>query len=302
MIKVIITGASGQLGRSLQKLKPRFFDKSNKLFCFNKNEFNLENPKECVRKIKEIKPNWLINCAAYTNVDKAETEPEKALMINGYALNQITKTMKELNCKIIQLSSDFVFDGKESYPYKTSHIRNPINKYGQGKAIGEKIIEDILFPNNNSKIVRTSWLMSSIGKNFAKTILNLHQSKTEIPVITDQVGCFTSADNLAFFLWEILLKEEKGITLPKILHFTNTGICSWFDIAVAIGEFAEKYSIIKNKAKVIPISTKDYDSNAKRPSFSVLDCFESRKLLYKETPYWRDSLEGIIIELSKKSI
>ena len=253
------------------------------------------------KKIEEIKPTWLINCAAYTNVDKAEEEFDKANFVNGYAIKGLSETLKEIDCNLIQISTDYVFDGKASSPYKTTHQRNPINKYGEGKSIGENFVEKILFPFNSSKIIRTSWLMSSLGNNFAKTIFNLHKTRTEFKVISDQVGSFTCADTLSKFIWEIILKEEKGIKTPNILHFTNSGICSWFDIAIAIGELSEKNKIINKKSKVIPISSEDFKSKVKRPSYSVLDCLGMDDLFNEERIYWRNALEKIIKELSIES-
>ncbi len=299
MIKVLITGSNGQLGRFLSKNKLINLD-NLEIIYMRKEEFNLLNIEKCVDAIREIKPNWLINCAAYTNVDKAELEPEIAIFINGLALRQISEIMKEINCNLIQISTDYVFDGKNHFPYKTNSTRNPLNKYGEGKALAEEIVEKELFPLSKSKIVRTSWLMSSEGNNFAKTILELHKCKEEIKVISDQVGNFTSAETLANFIWNIILNEEKGKRLPNILHCTNPGICSWFDIAFAIGEFAEKYNLVKKRAKVIPIKTKDFSNKANRPSYSVLDCINSWKVISMEPNYWRSELENIINNLHSK--
>ena len=300
-MRLIITGSEGQLGRSLCKYIPNIFKKPNELFYFNKSEFNLLDTKECISKINQIKPNWLINCGAYTDVDKAEIEPDKSIFVNGYSIEVISKALKKNNGNLIQLSSDYVFDGEQSKPFKINHERNPINQYGLGKSLGEKFVEEILFPINNSKIIRTSWLMSSFGNNFASKIFKLHQSSSELKVIYDQVGSFTSATTLAKFIWEIILQEEQGIKLPKILHCTNSGVCSWYDIAIAIGEFLERNSLNYKKVKVLPISTNNYNQTAKRPSYSVLDCSGTSNLLPKKDIYWRDSLQNIIRELMNKN-
>ena len=213
MTRIVITGSEGQLGRSLLKNLPIQINRTKELFFWNKNEFNLLKIKKFLKKIKELKPNWLINCAAYTNVDKSEKEFDQSIFINGWALKDIAIVLKEIDCKIIQVSTDYVFDGKQSFPYKTNHERNPLNKYGEGKALGEKFVEEILFPFNNSKIVRTSWLMSEFGSNFAKTIFELHKSKSQLRIISDQVGAFTSGDTLSNFIWNIILKEEEDIKL-----------------------------------------------------------------------------------------
>ena len=297
MIKVLITGSNGQLGRCLSKNKFINLDNLETIYL-RKEEFNLLETEKCVDSIREIKPNWLINCAAYTNVDKAEIESELAIFINGYALKEISEIMKEINCNLIQISTDYVFDGKNHFPYKTNSPRNPLNKYGEGKALGEKIVEQELFPISKSKIIRTSWLMSSEGKNFAKTILELHKCKEEIKVISDQVGSFTSADTLANFIWKIILNEENGIRVPNLLHCTNPGICSWFDIAFAIGEFAEKNKLITKRAKVIPIKAKDLLRKANRPYYSVLDSINSWNVISMEPNYWRKELENIINDLT----
>ena len=162
-MKIIITGSDGQLGKTLSKIKNLYFENCNEIFFFNKCDFDLEKKEECIKIIKEIKPKWFINCAAYTNVDKAEIETEKSLYINGYAIKYIAETLREINCNLIQVSTDYVFNGRVTLLIRYD-VRKPINKYGEGKSIGEKFTEDILFPDSRSKIVRTSWLISFIRK------------------------------------------------------------------------------------------------------------------------------------------
>lgn len=295
-MRVIITGAKGQLGKTIAIKKPKNLRIANEIFCFDKSEFDLLKPSECKKIIRDIRPNWLINCAAYTNVDKAEKNPEESNFINGFSLKDISESIKEIDSNLIQISTDYVFNGETNSPYKTTDKRNPINKYGEGKAIGEKFVEDILFKSTKSKIIRTSWLMSSFGNNFAKTIFKMLSSESELKIITDQVGSFTSTSTLADFIWTIILEEEKGFQTSNILHCTDSGICSWFDIAVAINKFVIKDKE-SNKCKIIPIQSKDFIREARRPSYSVLSCFNKGKLLFKEVPYWRDSLKEIVNKL-----
>ena len=300
-MKVLITGSNGQLGYQIIKNAP---EKINgdlvQILNPSRTELNLESREECEEYIYKIKPDWIINTAAYTDVDKAETDQEKAFAINFQAPKTFAKVLKKTGGKILHLSTDYVFDGEQSYPYSPSQTINPLNVYGASKFMGEKSIIDLLGETNQCFILRTSWLIGPYRKNFALTMLRLHNEKDELRVIYDRTGSPTSTLSLANVCWRIILSQcmQENI-MPKIMHWTDSGIASWFDIAMAVGEIGYQLGLIKEKAIVHPVSASIYPSNAVRPNFSVLDSSETLKLLNIRQPYWRDSLYQILLAIKK---
>ena len=297
-MKVLITGSQGQLGKELQKNIPHDIE----VIPTDRKTFNLLNLKDCREFIFDNKPDWIINAAAYTAVDLAEDEEEKALLINGEAPTIIAKALKKTGGKLLQISSDFVFDGKSSIPYKIYDEPNPINIYGKSKLLGENGIKNILQDNNQYIILRTSWVMGSEGNNFAKSMLRLLRLKDKISVVYDQIGCMTSSKHLSNICWLIIQKDlTKNINNQKILHWTDAGVASWFDIATEIGDLSLKFDLLKNPAKVLPILSENFPTKAKRPNFSLLDCSITKEILNIENNYWRFSLSEILQELKSKN-
>ena len=297
-MKVLITGSNGQLGRSLLKSKP----KSIEVIATNSTNFNLLKINECKEFLIESKPDWIINAGAYTAVDLAESEPNKAMSINGVAPTELAKTIKKIGGKILQISTDFVFDGNSKSPYKPIDEPNPINIYGKTKLCGERGIQEVLNNTNQYLIIRTSWVMGPIGRNFAITMLNLHKSKDNISVVSDQIGCMTSTLSLSKICWLII--EKNNLQYEKessILHWSESGVSSWFDIATEIGDLALSIKLLEKTAKVIPISSEEYITKAKRPKFSLLDCKSTKKLLNIENRYWRYSLLEILKEIKLRN-
>jgi len=297
-MKVLITGSNGQLGRSLLKSKP----KSIEVIATNSTNFNLLKINECKEFLIESKPDWIINAGAYTAVDLAESEPNKAMSINGVAPTELAKTIKKIGGKILQISTDFVFDGNSKSPYKPIDEPNPINIYGKTKLCGERGIQEVLNNTNQYLIIRTSWVMGPIGRNFAITMLNLHKSKDNISVVSDQIGCMTSTLSLSKICWLII--EKNNLQYEKesgILHWSESGVSSWFDIATEIGDLALSIKLLEKSAKVIPISSEEYITKAKRPKFSLLDCKSTKKLLNIENRYWRYSLLEILKEIKLRN-
>ena len=245
-MRILITGAQGQLGRTLKKTNPKkIMNKQISLFLKSKNELDLSDEYSCREVIKKYKPEWIINCGAYTSVDKAESEKKIAFNINGRGPYFLAKYLKEIGGKLIQISTDFVFDGESNRAYKIDHPLKPINVYGESKAMAETLLKSKELDFDNIFILRTSWVVGNIGNNFYRTILKLISNKKEIRVINDQIGCITSLDYLAKVCWEIIAIKEKLSNVPNVLHFSDSGICSWYDVARSILELASEKKINK---------------------------------------------------------
>tara|TARA_E500000331_G_C17195864_1_gene687025 strand:- start:221 stop:1120 length:900 start_codon:yes stop_codon:yes gene_type:complete len=294
-MKVLITGFNGQLGQAL--IKANQTEKLD-IISLSRNEMNFLNPESIKRNIKLYKPDWIINAAAYTEVDKAESEPEIATAVNYYGTKTIAEELKCSGGKLLQISTDFVFSGDQGKPYETSSKRNPIGIYGKSKAKAEEIIEKILLPSSQGKILRTSWVMGPVRKNFALTMLKLHQSRSEIRVVCDQIGCPTSTHDLSMACWQLIKKDEKNIPIPDILHWSDAGAASWYDVAVAVGEIGEQIGLIRRSAKIKPIMTSEYVTAAKRPHFSLLNCSKTESIIDIERSHWRANLRKILINYS----
>ena len=298
-MKVLITGTRGQLGKALIQLKPLGIN----IIPTTREEFNLENLEQCKKFLINNQPDWVINAAAYTAVDNAEFEKDKAMQINAEAPQLIAETLNKIGGNLLQISTDFVFDGNQSRPYLPEHKPNPINTYGESKLLAEKLISESFQKNNQYLILRTSWVIGPSGKNFLTTMLRLHDSKENISVVSDQIGCMTSTKSLANICWLIVQKNlVDNFKDQKILHWTQSGVSSWFDIAYEIGKIAEKLKVINKAAKVIPISSDQFITKAKRPNFSLLNCEVTEELLNVKKIYWRDSLYKILQEVKDKNL
>ena len=299
-MKVLLTGSNGQLGFAIQKSTP----KGIKLLSLEKNQFNLSEIKNIKNKLEEIKPDFIINCGAYTNVDMAEDEKGKVMNINANSVKEISLYLKKNGGNLIQISTDYVFDGLSANAYKVNDKVRPINQYGLSKAKAEEFIREILYDTKQAVIIRTSWLMGTVSKNFLLTMIKLHQTKEEINVVSDQISCPTSTTTLAEACWKaIKLKMEtnyyNSYHMP-ILHWCDNGVASWYDIAVAIGEISTKNGLIKSPSLVNPIKSENYPTKAKRPNFSLLDCTTSKEFLDLKGEYWRNSLEIAIKSIVSK--
>ena len=300
MIKVLLTGSQGQLGFSIKKLNPKGIE----LVSLNKNQFDLSKINNIKRNLEYIKPNFIINCGAYTNVDMAEEEKEIVMNVNANSVKEIALYLKKNGGNLIQISTDYVFDGLNSNAYKVNDNVSPLNQYGLSKARAEKYIQEILGNTNQGMVIRTSWLMGTISKNFLLTMIKLHQTKKEINVVSNQISCPTSTRTLAEACWQaIKIKLEKNLhkdNFMPILHWSDLGVASWYDIAVAIGEIGAKNGLINFPAFVNPIKSENYPRKAKIPRFSLLDCASSRDFLGLKGEYWRESLEVSIRSIIEK--
>ena len=296
-MKILLTGATGQLGNSIISSKP----KNIELIITYREKLDLLNPENCEKLVILEKPDWIINCAAYTNVDQAENNIELSNITNGLAPEAFAKAISKIKGKLLHISSDYVFDGKQNYPYQTNQKINPINQYGVSKALGEKLIEKNTINNAKAYILRTGWLIGPVGKNFIVTMLKLHSEKDLINVVSDQFGAPTFTKDLANVCWDIVKLKNSEESL-RILHWSDSGIASWYDLAEATGEIGLELGILKRRAEVIPIKTKQYPSPAKRPRYSLLDTKETSKLIGRVPNHWRNNLKKLLIEYKKLQI
>jgi len=273
---ILVTGANGQLGKELKQIAPAY---SQYEFIFLSREDLPIHHFEMVRHyFKTYQPQFLINCAAYTAVDRAEQEKERAFQINGEAVGVLAAVCKENNCRFIHISTDYVFDGTATTPYKEIFPPHPVNAYGASKLEGEK---QALQFNPESIIIRTSWVYSEFGKNFVRTMVKLMKEKEAINVVNDQIGSPTYAADLAEVILQII---ASGNWYSGIFHYCNEGIINWYDFAVAIKE------LNKSNCKVNPISTTQYPTPAKRPAYSVLDTKKIQEVFGIQLKDWRKSL------------
>ncbi|HDP74792.1 MAG TPA: dTDP-4-dehydrorhamnose reductase [Bacteroidales bacterium] len=276
-MRVLITGSNGQLGRAIKKESQNF--ESLKLYFTDIEETDICSKESVKAAFEKYTPNIVVNCAAYTAVDSAEDERENAYALNAQAPANLAEQCVTKNIKLIHISTDYVFDGKGNTPYLETDKVNPLSVYGQSKLKGEELAMAI----GNTMVIRTSWLYSAYGNNFMKSILKYGQERPELRVVFDQTGTPTLANDLAIAILQIVQKTDK-LFVPEIFHFSNQGVCSWFDFA---------YEIIKQaglSTKIIPITTNEYPTKAIRPQYSVLNKQKISNLLEMGIPHWRQSL------------
>ena len=300
-MKILLTGSDGQLGQQIINLAP----KNIELICLNRNKLNLTNSKDCYDITIKENPDWIINAGAYTNVDEAEKNKELTLLINSNAPLAFSKALKITGGKLLQISTDYVFNGLQNFPYATSQKRDPINYYGYTKGLAEENIENIFGATKKYIILRTSWVVGPTGKNFLLTMLSLHKNKEKIRVVCDQIGSLTSTFSLANACWRSI--ENFSINSfdrknSSILHFSDKGITSWFDVAIEIGKKANKIGLLSKTAFVDPIKSSEYPTVAKRPNYSVLECTKTYEKLGIEPINWKKSIEDIIRFIKVKKL
>lgn len=280
MKKILVTGANGQLGQCLQKISSQFEEFE---FIFTDSEtLDITIKEEVNDFFWQNAPDFCINAAAYTAVDLAETDVEKAFLVNADGAENLAEACSENNAQFIHVSTDYVFDGENNLAYTEEDFTNPVGVYGASKLAGDELALEV---NPCSVILRTSWVYSEFGKNFVKTMLNLFAAKEELNIVADQFGQPTNANDLAEAIMKII-KSEK-IT-PGIFNFSNLGRISWFDFAEKIAELSEA------KIKLNAIETSQYPTPAKRPKNSVLDLDKISKTYAIQLKPWEESLEGCV--------
>jgi len=276
MKRIVVIGSKGQLGNELQELALQY--KQYEFFFYDKDELDIVIKEEVFKKIGELHPHYLINCAAYTAVDKAETDIELAQAINSDAVRNLASACTENGVSFLHISTDYVFDGLATQPYKEDAAVNPMSVYGKTKLEGEK---EALNGNKDAIIIRTAWVYSVFGSNFLKTMCRLMKSKPELNVVADQFGSPTYAADLAAAIMQII---ASGNWTPGIYHFTNDGVISWFDFANEIK------SLLHSPCIVRPIPTEQYPTPAQRPKYSVLDKSKIQQTYSIQLKDWKQSL------------
>lgn len=284
---ILVTGADGQLGREMQIASRS----SRNRFIFTDiagehERLDITDPQAIADIVRENHVNVIVNCAAYTNVDKAETDPETANLLNNIAAGNLADAMKAVNGTLIHISTDYVFQGDRNIPCREDWPTEPLGVYGKTKLAGEKSIEAT---GCASIIIRTAWLYSPFGKNFVKTMRDLTSSRKSLKVVFDQVGTPTYAGDLAETICRII--ETSQLDKTGIYHFSNEGVCSWFDFAKAICEMSG------NTCDIRPCHSDEFPSPVARPHFSVLDKTKIKQTFGIRIPYWTDSLKRCIEEI-----
>ena len=287
MNNILVTGSNGQVGSELRELSTNY---EYNFFFTDRESLDITNPHAITEFIELNKIDIIINSAAYTAVDKAQTDKDLADLVNHIAVKNLSKIAKEKDIKFIHISTDYVFDGKNYMPYTEDDKTNPIGVYGKTKLDGENIMREI--NPHNSIIIRTSWVYSSFGANFVKTMLRLGKDRDELGVIFDQVGTPTYARDLAKTILDILPKisNEK----VEIYNYSNEGVLSWYDFSKEIMKMA------KIDCKINPIESKDYPTPVKRPHFSVLNKSKIKEKFSINIPFYKDSLDKCLKVLGER--
>ena len=327
-MRILITGANGQLGYELEQTAPEGVE----LITVDVDSLDITSAEAVTAFFSTYQPNAVINAAAYTAVDRAETEQAAAYAVNASGAQLLAQACAAVNIPMVQVSTDFIFDGTQSTPYQVNDTANPLSVYGASKLQGEQAVAEIL--GNKACIIRTAWVYSAHGNNFVKTMLRLMAEKEQLSVVADQIGTPTWARTLATGCWKALkrlsdeaLQRSSGETLQRlsdegtnveslndstlkrldtatpqlcnIYHLTDAGVASWYDFAVAIQEEALALGMLNKAIPVLPIPTTAYPTPAKRPAFSVLDKTETYAALNITPQHWRDSLRLMLQEMLK---
>ena len=292
MTKILVTGGKGQLGQSFQSITSQY-DNIETIFT-DVEELDICNIENITEYLTNTDIKYIINCAAYTAVDKAETDQTASTRLNATAVKNIGKAAKEHGIKVIHISTDYVFDGNSHKPYNESDYAVPASFYGQTKLLGEKYLME---EQPDSIIIRTAWLYSEFGNNFVKTMIKLGNERDELRVVADQIGSPTYAVDLAESILDIISKIENNSVkfVAGIYHYSNEGVCSWYDFTINI------HQMMGIECKVMPIESKEYPTAAPRPYYSVLNKTKIKTTYKLNVPYWRISLENCLRKLAVKN-
>lgn len=283
-MRVLVTGAGGQLGRELARTVPE----GTEARCLSSRDLDLTDEDAVLRMVREIRPAAIVNAAAYTAVDRAESEPEAAFAVNARGTAHLAAAAAACGARLIHVSTDFVFDGRKSSPYLPTDPTGPLSVYGRSKLEGEQTLAGLV-AERRCAVIRTAWVYSRWGKNFVKTMLHLMTTRESLRVVADQVGSPTWAHDLALGCWMALDSGAAGM-----FHLTAAGVASWYDFAVAIQEEALALGILRKEISIHPIRTEEYPTPAARPAYSVLDTRSFGEATGWRPRHWRASLRDML--------
>lgn len=283
MKKILLTGSDGQLGHELCNTIPDWVE----MRSLNRGQLDICDAAACLGEVREYKPDWIINAAAFTDVEKAESEPEAAMRVNRDGIHNLAMAARSVSSGIVHISTDFVFDGKLARDYVEDDVPNPLNSYGISKLAGEEALHQHFF--GSAIIIRTSWLYSPQGKNFVKTILRLLREKPSLAVISDQIGVPTSPRSLAHVIYKSIQLELNGL-----FHWCDAGQCSWYEFACEIQNQALEVGLIAQEKEIRPISAQEYPSKVHRPSWSVMSQQKLAAATKVDPLLWQNELKLVL--------
>ena len=286
-MKALIFGAGGQLGRQLSRTAPAAID----LHLLTRAECDITSAKDVGGALQRIRPDWVVNAAAFTSVDQAESEPDAAFGVNAVGAGNVAAASAAVGARVIHVSSDYVFDGTSSVPYREDAPLSPISVYGRSKAEGETAVRE---SGADAIIIRSGWLHSKDGHSFVKTILRRLQQGATANVVDDQVGVPTSASDLAGAIWWC---ATNGLS-ARTLHWVNAGVASWYELALAVREISIERGLLESPPGIYPISTAAFGAPAPRPRFSVLDARNAWELQGAPPRHWKEGVRETIAELA----
>ena len=288
MSKALVCGAGGQLGQELVLTCPE----QCQAIPMTRSMLDIADPTQVAKALDDTEPTWVINAAAFTAVDAAESEPELAHYVNAKGPEVLALQCRERNIRFLHVSTDFVFDGTQGHPYAPDAEPNPLGVYGRSKLDGENAV---IAAGGSSVILRTGWVYSRHGGNFVKTMLRLMAEREQLSVVEDQIGTPTRARGLALACWGLADHGDAS----GIYHWSDAGACSWYDFAVAIREIALELGLLRQAATLLPIPASQYPTPARRPAYSVLDKTLTRKLLGHSGHHWTSQLRAMLVDLQQ---
>jgi dTDP-4-dehydrorhamnose reductase len=288
-LKVLLTGADGQLGCEILRTAPIACE----LTGCNHTVLDVTDIESVTRKVADVEPDLIINAAAYTAVDRAEQERELAFQVNAEGARNVSRAAVAHGSRVLHISTDFVFDGAQSRPYQPLDTPNPQSVYGTSKRRGEEFVLEVT--NGTALILRTAWLYSSLGSNFVTAMLKRMSDRQALEIVADQIGTPTWAKGLAEAIWQAAAASQ----MRGLHHWTDAGVASWYDFAVAIQEEALSCGLLDQLVTIKPIATTDYPTPAKRPQYSVLDKTRTWSDLAIQPPHWRIALRSMLAERGK---
>ncbi len=293
--KIALIGSNGMLAYSLRRTSPPEVE----LTLFDLPEFDMANKAQVLSQLSALNPDFVINCAAMTNVDSCESQPEQSFLVNGTAPGYLAEVTRQLGAILVHISTDFVFSGDKTTPYVELDKTEPLSVYGQSKLAGEQAI--LHSGLDKYYIVRTSWLYGSAGSNFVETVIRLAVEREELGIVSDQIGTPTSATDLVAVIWTLLGKnQEQNTPAPfGIYHYSNDGICSWYEFACAIVKLMRQAEIPLKLKELKPIKTAEYPLPANRPAYSVMSKEKIISATDMQIPHWQESLKQYMISRLK---